>query len=104
MTMTESTYQCPFHLPAGSVGDRPNAHKLHGQAAGLAYAMYDPRADKEEPSDLLRSAKYVQEMADGVMRDVVSRCRDEGMTWEQIALTLGLKSKQVAQQRFGRKR
>lgn len=94
---------CPFKLPEG--GERSRAHMLHSHAATLAYNLhdYDGHADPEDtdPTQLLRTAKFVRDLADEVLHDMAAHAREQGVTWQQMGDALGV-TRQAAQLRFGK--
>ncbi len=108
--MTTRLDRCPFDVEIGR--DVRPADELHSIAAGYTYGYYrskgeDPEAPEHDLADrvwrmhMLTQATTMQRLADEIMRDSVTRCRDGGASWEEIGQHLVI-TRQAAQQRFGR--
>ena len=87
--------RCPFDLP-GDIGKRNYVDHLHAEAAALA----NP-AEHESPLQTLHDARYLQDLVDRAMLDLVDNAREAGATWKQIGEALGV-TRQAAQMRWGK--
>jgi uncharacterized NAD(P)/FAD-binding protein YdhS len=66
-----------------------------------AYTQAFERFDADEPLHALEAVKAAQTGLDVLTRQAVAQARQTGATWQQVADSLGLNSKQAAQARYG---
>lgn len=66
------------------------------------YAAWAKEADTADNWRRMAQMSLAAQAADAALTLAVQQAREAGRTWEEIAAATGLKSKQAAQQRWGK--
>lgn len=74
--------------------------RIAGRVA--TYASWAAEADATNDWARMSNASLAAEAAAATLELAVQQAREAGRTWEEIAAATGLKSKQAAQQRWGK--